>query len=191
MLSEQQVEALFAACTRLRDQALLGLLLDTGLRIGEAFGIGIEDGPRQPGDGRSLRTTARHHRPSRVAGRPRGKEELPGSAERPGLADAAWNNRARTALPNGLCGLPRQQSCAHSNKCLSCPVFITTSADLPAHEEQRRRTLKLIAELDDRGDESWPIRTGAVLEQLDERITQIRRNLDLTNAVGEELGNAG
>jgi integrase len=121
----------------------------------------------------------------------RGKEELPGSADRPGLADAAWNNRARTALPNGLCGLPRQQSCAHSNNCLSCPVFITTSADLPAHEEQRRRTLKLIAELDDRGQTRLADQNRTVLEQLDEHIAQIRRNPDLTNAAGEELGNAG
>jgi site-specific recombinase XerD len=43
VLTEQQVEALFAACTRLRDEALLGLLLDTGLRIGEALGLRHED----------------------------------------------------------------------------------------------------------------------------------------------------
>jgi hypothetical protein len=62
-----------------------------------------------------------------------------------------WANRASTALPNGHCGLPRQQSCDHSNKCLPCPVFITTSRDLAVNEEQRQRTVGLIAKFDDDG----------------------------------------
>ena len=70
-------------------------------------------------------------------------------------------------------------------------MFITTSADLPAHEEQRRRTLKLIAELDDRGQTKLADQNRTVLEQLDERIAQIRRNLELANATGEDLGHAG
>ena len=47
------------------------------------------------------------------------------------LADAAWAKqrlgRATQALPNGFCGLPVQQSCPHSNACLTCPMFITTA----------------------------------------------------------------
>jgi hypothetical protein len=82
------------------------------------------------------------------------------------LADAAWNNRARTALPNGHCGLPRQHSCDHSNKCLTCPVFITTGADLPAHEEHRRRTLTLITQLEDRGQNRLADQNRAVLDHL-------------------------
>ena len=120
-----------------------------------------------------------------------GQDDLPASASSPGLADAAWNNRARTVLPNGLCGLPRQQDCAHSNKCLSCPVFITTSADLPAHEEQRRRTLKLIAEFDDRGQTKLADQNRIVLDQLDVRIAEIRRNLELATAAAGDVSDAG
>ena len=121
----------------------------------------------------------------------RGGERLPAGIEHGALADAAWNNRARTAMPNGHCGLPRQQSCDHSNKCLSCPVFITTSADLPAHEEQRRRTLKLIAEFDDRGHTRLAEQNRAVLDQLDARITEIRRGLDRARTVDPISGHAG
>jgi hypothetical protein len=121
----------------------------------------------------------------------RGGDQLPGSSEPAGLADAAWNNRARTALPNGHCGLPRQQRCAHSNKCLSCPVLITTSADLPAHEEQRRRTLKLITRLDDQGQTRLADQNRAVLDQLDARIAEIGRNLDRTRTTDPNSGHAG
>ena len=120
----------------------------------------------------------------------KGQEDLPASA-RPAMADAAWNNRARTVLPNGLCGLPRQQDCSHSNKCLSCPVFITTSADLPAHEEQRRRTVKLIAEFDDRGQAKLADQNRIVLDQLEFRIAEIRQNLELAQAAAEDLNDAG
>ena len=115
---------------------------------------------------------------------------MPPSA-RSAMADAAWNNRARTVLPNGLCGLPRQQDCSHSNKCLSCPVFITTSADLPAHEEQRRRTLKLIAAFDDRGQTKLADQNRIVLEQLDARIAEIRQNLELATAAAGSVSDAG
>jgi integrase len=91
--------------------------------------------------------------------------------------DVQWANRARTALPNGHCGLPRQQSCDHSNKCLSCPVFITTSHDLPAHEEQRHRTLTLISQFDQTGQTKMADQNRVVLEQLDLRIEQIRQGL--------------
>ena len=99
-------------------------------------------------------------------------------------ADVEWANRARTALPNGQCGLPRQQSCDHSNKCLSCPVFITTSTDLPAHEDQRRRTLTLITRFDTAGQSRLADQNRVVLEQLDARITQIKAGLaGVTNGV--------
>ena len=39
VLSDPEVEKLFGACARLRDKTLLGLLLDTGLRVGEALGL--------------------------------------------------------------------------------------------------------------------------------------------------------
>jgi len=86
--------------------------------------------------------------------------------------DAEWANRARTALPNGHCGLPRQQSRDHSNKCLACPVFITTSTDLPTHEEPRRRTLTLIARFDQQGNTALADKNRFVLEQLEARIAE-------------------
>lgn len=90
-------------------------------------------------------------------------------------ADVEWANRSRTALPNGHCGLPRQQTCDHSNKCLSCPVFITTSEDLPAHHEHRQRTLTLITQLEARGQAKLADQNRLVLEQLDARIAQIKQ----------------
>ncbi|MFU8876035.1 hypothetical protein [Micromonospora sp. SL4-19] len=90
-------------------------------------------------------------------------------------ADVEWANRSRTALPNGHCGLPRQQTCDHSNKCLTCPVFITTSEDLPAHEAHRHRTLTLIAQLEARGQTKLADQNRLVLEQLDARIAQIKQ----------------
>ncbi|MBM0229502.1 MULTISPECIES: tyrosine-type recombinase/integrase [Micromonospora] len=90
-------------------------------------------------------------------------------------ADVEWANRSRTALPNGHCGLPRQQTCDHSNKCLTRPVFITTSEDLPAHEAHRHRTLTLIAQLDARGQTKLADQNRLVLEQLDARIAQIKQ----------------
>ncbi len=89
-------------------------------------------------------------------------------------ADVEWANRSRAALPNGHCGLPRRQTCDHSNKCLTCPVFITTSEDLPAHEGHRRRTLTLIARFDAAGQARLADQNRLVLEQLDARITQIK-----------------
>ncbi len=43
ILSDDQVASLIGACGRLRDRVLLGLLNDTGLRIGEALGLRHED----------------------------------------------------------------------------------------------------------------------------------------------------
>lgn len=64
------------------------------------------------------------------------------------LADAAWTKhhlaRATMALPNGYCGLPLQQSCPHSNACLTCAVFITTPEFLPQHREQLEMTRGII-----------------------------------------------
>jgi integrase/DNA-binding transcriptional regulator YhcF (GntR family) len=91
--------------------------------------------------------------------------------------DVEWANQARTALPNGQCGLPRQQSCDHSNKCLPCPVFITTSQDLPAHEDQRRRTLTLIDQFNHAGQTKLADQNRLVLDQLDFRIEQIKKGM--------------
>lgn len=106
-------------------------------------------------------------------------------------ADVEWANRARTALPNGHCGLPRQQSCDHSNKCLACPVFITAAEDLPAHEDQRRRTLTLIAQFDGAGHTKLADQNRVVLEQLDTRIAQIRTSAAATRATSDAASVAG
>ena len=96
--------------------------------------------------------------------------------------DVEWANRARTALPSGHCELPRQQSCDHSNKCLSCPVFISTSRDLAVHEEQRDRTRELITKFDQAGQTRPADQNRTVLAQLDERIAVIKRNHDQQRA---------
>ncbi|MFZ3392427.1 site-specific integrase [Rhodococcus sp. 7Tela_A2] len=71
------------------------------------------------------------------------------------LADAAWTKhhlaRATMALPNGYCGLPLQQSCPHSNACLTCAVFITTPEFLPQHREQLEMTRGIIERARQRG----------------------------------------
>ncbi|WP_432489329.1 tyrosine-type recombinase/integrase [Kineococcus sp. SYSU DK018] len=64
------------------------------------------------------------------------------------LAQAQWTraglSRAKQTLPNGYCSMPLQSDCEHANPCLTCPLFITTPAFLPQHEEQLRITLELI-----------------------------------------------
>ena len=71
------------------------------------------------------------------------------------LADAEWAkhhlSRATMALPNGYCGLPLQQSCPHSNACLTCPVFITTPEFLPQHRAQLTQTQAIIERAQHRG----------------------------------------
>ena len=71
------------------------------------------------------------------------------------------------------------------------PVFITTSADLLVHEEQCRCTLKLIAESDDCGQTRPAEQNRAVLDQLDARITEIRRGRDRACIVDPISGHAG
>jgi hypothetical protein len=56
-------------------------------------------------------------------------------------------------------------------------VFITTSQDLPAHEEQRTRTLTLIDRFDQAGASRLADQNRVVLEQLDLRIEQIKQVL--------------
>ena len=48
------------------------------------------------------------------------------------------------ALPNGYCGLPVQKACPHANACVTCPMFLTTAAHVPAHREHRIRGIELI-----------------------------------------------
>ena len=63
-------------------------------------------------------------------------------------------------------------------------MFITTSTDLPAHEEQRRRTLTLITRFDSAGQSRLADQNRIVLEQLDARIAQIKEGLaGVTNGV--------
>jgi hypothetical protein len=82
----------------------------------------------------------------------RAQQETGATVDPPGrLADASWANRVRTALPNGVCGLPRQQTCPHSNKCLTCPVFVTTGEHLPVHKAHRDRTAALVEQFEAHG----------------------------------------
>jgi hypothetical protein len=67
-------------------------------------------------------------------------------------------------------------------------VFITTSADLPAHEEHRRRTLTLITQLDDRGQTRLADQNRAVLDHLQACIAEIHDNT--TNAGHTESSDA-
>ena len=53
-------------------------------------------------------------------------------------------------------------------------MFITTSEDLPAHEDHRRRTLTLISQLDAGGNTKLADQNRLVLDQLDGRIAQIK-----------------
>jgi len=57
-------------------------------------------------------------------------------------------------------------------------VFITTSHDLPAHQEQRTRTLTLIDRFDQAGASRLADQNRVVLEQLDLRIEQIKQALE-------------
>jgi len=43
VLTAEQVQAILDACVHLRDRLLFALLLDTGVRIGEALGLRHED----------------------------------------------------------------------------------------------------------------------------------------------------
>ena len=71
------------------------------------------------------------------------------------LAEAAWAkqrlSRAVQALPNGYCGLPLVQQCAHANACLTCPLFVTTAEFLPQHREQHQQALQIISAAQARG----------------------------------------
>ncbi len=68
-------------------------------------------------------------------------------------------------------------------------MFITTSADLPAHEEHRRRTLTLIHQLEDRGQTRLADQNRTVLDHLEARIAEIRHSL--TGAAEDTRSGAG
>jgi integrase len=93
------------------------------------------------------------------------------------LAEAAWMTnqvaRAKQSLPNGYCGLPLQQTCPHANACLTCPVFISTPEFLPAHHEQRGRTLQLIAAAEAKGQTRMVEMNRQVLTNLDRMIAKL------------------
>jgi len=61
--------------------------------------------------------------------------------------------RAKTALPNGYCTLPLQQSCEYANACLGCPVFVTTAEFLPQHHRQLTQTRTLIEQAEQAGQQ--------------------------------------
>lgn len=104
----------------------------------------------------------------------RAQHDAGASLDQPGpLADMSWANGVRTALPNGVCGLPRQQTCPHSNKCLTCPVFITTGEHLPVHKAQRTRTAALVNEFEAHGQARLAEQNRQVLNQLDAHIARL------------------
>jgi hypothetical protein len=109
------------------------------------------------------------------------------------LADAAWAKdrlaRARQSLPNGYCGLPLQQSCPHTNACLTCPVFITTPEFLPQHHQQREHTRTLITTAQANGQTRVVEMNQQVLGNLDRIITALEADHD--PADDEQVADAG
>jgi hypothetical protein len=104
------------------------------------------------------------------------------------LADAVWmkNNlaRAKMALPNGYCTLPRQQSCQYANACLTCPVFVTTAEFLPEHHRQLEATRSLIAAAEGRGQE----RVAEMNRTVEENLLAIISGLTAPDGCGSSCG---
>ncbi|WP_413769008.1 tyrosine-type recombinase/integrase [Rhodococcus pyridinivorans] len=101
------------------------------------------------------------------------------------LADAAWTKhhlaRATMALPNGYCGLPLQQSCPHSNACLTCAVFITTPEFLPQHRQQLELTRGIIERARQRGQLRLIEMNTRTADNLTAIITSLEREPDDTD----------
>jgi integrase len=93
------------------------------------------------------------------------------------LSDAAWAkqrlSRATQALPNGYCGLPVVQTCPHANACLTCPMFITTSAFLPQHRQQHQEVLQIISAAQARGQTRLAEMNQQVAGNLEKIITSL------------------
>ncbi len=98
------------------------------------------------------------------------------------LADAAWAGHrmstATQALPNGYCGLPIQKACPHANACLTCPMFLTTNAHLPAHREHRTQVIELITRAEAEGRTRVASMNKQVLTNLDSIITALEQPED-------------
>ena len=96
------------------------------------------------------------------------------------LAEAAWAKqrvgRATQALPNGYCGLPVVQTCPHANACLTCPMFITTTAFLPQHREHRQQILQIITTAEARGQTRLIEMNQQVANNLDKIITALEND---------------
>lgn len=95
------------------------------------------------------------------------------------LADAAWAGHriatATQAVPNGYCGLPIQKACPHANACLTCPMFLTTSAHLPAHRQHRAQVVELITRAEAEGRTRVAGMNQQVLTNLDAIITALEQ----------------
>jgi len=106
------------------------------------------------------------------------------------LADAEWAkhhlSRATMALPNGYCGLPLQQSCPHSNACLTCPVFITTPEFLPQHREQLEMTRGIIERAEKRGQ----LRLVEMNRQTADNLTKIIDGLEVETTTPADQGDS-
>lgn len=116
------------------------------------------------------------------------QQETGATVDPPGpLADASWANRVRTALLNGVCGLPRQQTCPHSNKCLTCPVFVTTGEHLPVHKAQRDRTAALVEQLEALGQTRLAEDNKDVLGHLDRHIARLETDDSPSTGVADAI----
>jgi hypothetical protein len=102
-------------------------------------------------------------------------------SEAPELRDATWLKeslaRAKQSLPNGYCGLPPKNNCAHANACLTCPVFITTPEFLPVHRTHLIATEDLLVRARAQGQS----RVIEMNERVANNLTSIIKTLENTS----------
>ena len=91
--------------------------------------------------------------------------------------------RADRALPNGLCTLPPAKTCDRGNACLTCGHFATDSSHLGEHQDQQRRTLRLI----EVRQEAFTRRHGQPMPEENIWLRERRRELDSLHAIIDAL----
>jgi len=87
--------------------------------------------------------------------------------------------RADRALPNGLCTLPPAKTCDRGNACLTCGHFATDGSHLGEHQDQQRRTLRLIEVRQD----AFTRRHGQPMPEENIWLRERRRELDSLHAI--------
>ena len=87
--------------------------------------------------------------------------------------------RADRALPNGLCTLPPAKTCDRGNACLTCGHFATDNSHLGEHQDQQRRTLRLIEVRQD----AFTRRHGQPMPEENIWLRERRRELDSLHAI--------